>query len=227
MNVSEVMGQLEAVGTAQNRKIYGRHGVKGPQFGVSTANLRAIHKQIKTNHALALQLWVTGNYDARLLATLIADPKQADSALLDAWAADLDCYGVTDAFSGYAVRTAYVRAKAEAWTQVEDEWRGRAGWQLLGHVAKHDITLPDSYFLNYLTQIEARIHTAKNRIRDAMNSALINIATRNAALESPAVEAAKRIGKVDVDHGETSCETPDAIEYIGRVKAHAAKKQKA
>ena len=33
------------------------------------------------------------------------------------------------------------------------------------------------------------------------------------------VGAAMRIGKVGVDHGETGCKTPDAIEHIERVKA--------
>ncbi len=28
------------------------------------------------------------------------------------------------------------------------------------------------------------------------------------------LEAATRIGKVDVDHGQTSCKTPDAVPYI-------------
>lgn len=228
MDYSEVMERLEAVGTAQNRKIYGRHGVKGQLFGVSMAELKVLHKKIKVDHALALALWESGNYDARYLATFIADPKQADPALLDRWVADVDNYGITDAFVGFAARTAHIRAKAEAWTPVEEEWRGRAGWHLLSHLAAHDTSLPDGYFLAYLPQIEARIHTAKNRIRDAMNMAVINIAVRNPALEAAAIATAKRIGKIDVDHGETSCETPDAIAYIGKIKARAAqKKQKA
>jgi hypothetical protein len=34
------------------------------------------------------------------------------------------------------------------------------------------------------------------------------------ALRQKALEAAKRIGKVDVDHGGTNCTTPDAGPYI-------------
>ena len=29
-----------------------------------------------------------------------------------------------------------------------------------------------------------------------------------------AIETARRIGKVQVDHGETNCKTPDAVPYI-------------
>jgi hypothetical protein len=52
-----------------------------------------------------------------------------------------------------------------------------------------------------------------------MNGALIAIGLRNPRLEKKAVAAAKRIGKVEVDHGETSCETPDAAAYIAKAKA--------
>ena len=52
-----------------------------------------------------------------------------------------------------------------------------------------------------------------------MNSALISIGVRNSKLERKALAAAKRIGKVEVDHGETSCKTPDATAYIKKTVA--------
>ena len=78
----------------------------------------------------------------------------------------------------------------------------------------NDEGLPDSYFEDYLEIIARDIHTRKNMVRDAMNSALIAIGIRNPVLEKKAIAAAKKIGKVEVDHGETSCKTPDAAAYI-------------
>ena len=49
-----------------------------------------------------------------------------------------------------------------------------------------------------------------------MNSALIAIGIRNEDLERKAIEMAREIGKVQVDHGATSCKTPDAEPYIKR-----------
>ena len=60
-----------------------------------------------------------------------------------------------------------------------------------------------------------------------MNNALINIGVRNPKLERKATATAKRIGKVEVDHGETSCKTPDVVDYLAKAKAHAKKKGKA
>ena len=224
MDLQEALGQLEEFGTAQNRKIYGRHGVNQNQFGVSFANQNKLAKAIKRDHSLALDLWANGNHDARVLATMVADPAQADDGLLEAWAADLDSYVITDAFSGFVGKTALAQAKSEQWINSDQEWPGRAGWHLVAHQAMKVQDLPDSYFADRLAAIESAIHNRKNRIRDAMNNALIAIGIRNEALEELAQAAAARIGKVDVDHGETGCKTPDAAEYIRRTLARREQK---
>ena len=227
MDCQAVMQELESLGTAQNRKIYRRHGVGDNLFGVSYANQNKLAKSIKRNHRLAQELWATGNHDARVLAALIADPSQADASLLDSWANDLDNYVVTDTFSGFVGKTALAFDKAEQWTRSEAEWAGRAGWHLVAHLALKDPDLPDAYFTAHLATVEREIHTRKNRVRDAMNNALIAIGIRNDALEEQALAAAARIGKVEVDHGETGCKTPDAAPYIRRTLARRQQKAQA
>jgi len=214
MSFEEVMQALKAAGTEQNRKIYARHGVTHELYGVSFAELGKLKKKIKVDHALAQALWATGVHDARILAAMVADPAQADEAMLDEWAADLGNYVITDAFADYVFQTLLARQKMEAWIHSDDEWAGQGCWRLVAKFAMQDSTLPDAYFETCLAQIEAEIHTRKNRVRDAMNSALIAIGIRNALLQAEALEAAGKIGKVVVDHGQTGCKTPDAAVYI-------------
>jgi 3-methyladenine DNA glycosylase AlkD len=225
MSGEEVLRRLESLGTAQNRKIYRRHGAGEKLFGVSFANLEKLKKEIKVDHELAQQLWASGNHDARVLAAMIADPAATGLQLLNAWKRDLDGYIVTDIFSGFVEKTAHARKRMELWTRSKEELTGRAGWLLLARIARNDESLPDSYFLPYLETIERTIHTSKNRVRDAMNSALIAIGIRSSALEKKAIAAARRIGKVEVDHGETGCKTPDAEAYI--LKALQRKRSRA
>lgn len=106
----------------------------------------------------------------------------------------------------------------EKWTKSADEYVGQAGWNLLAHLAMEDQDLPESYFEKYLGVIAQKIHQSKNRVRHAMNGALIAIGIRNAALEKTALAAAAKIGKVDVDRGETNCKTPDAAAYIHKTR---------
>ena len=208
MTFDDVMKELETMGTEQNRKVYRRHGVGENMFGVSYANLGALKKRIKRDQALAQALWASGNHDARVLATMVADPAQLGEAELETWAGDLDCYVLVDNFVGMAFRSPAARACMERWIRSDDEWIGRAGWNMLGQFAMHDPVLPDEFFTPYLHEIEVDIHTRKNRIRAAMNNTLIAIGIRSMHLEALAVAAAQRIGRVFVDHGETGCKTP-------------------
>lgn len=231
MNYREVMSELEKMGTEQNRKIYARHAMldkidPAKLYGVSYANLGKLQKKIKVDHDLALELWDSGNHDARILATLIADPEKLDDETAEAWVNDLGNYIITDAFTEVIARSSMVQRKMEEWTKSKEEFVGQCGWGLLGRVSHRNPDLPDSYFEDYLETIETNIHKSKNRVRHSMNGALISIALRNPRLEKMAVAAVKRIGKVEVDHGDTSCKTPDALEYIEKAKAYRAKKGK-
>ena len=49
MNYTETMAELKKTGTAQNIKIYKRHGAVGNMFGVSFANLGKLKKKIKVD----------------------------------------------------------------------------------------------------------------------------------------------------------------------------------
>lgn len=220
MPLHDALSELEQQGTAQNRKVFARHGVGENQYGVSFAALNALAKRIGRDHALALELWRTGNHDARMLAARVADPAQMDAALLDAWINDLDNYVITDEFSDAARNAPAAREKMTAWMHSEREWVGRAGWRLLAHQAMNAADLPDAYFSGLLPVIEQQIHTAPNRMRDAMNSALIAIGIRSEALREAALASAARIGKVVVDHGQTNCKTPDAAGYIAKTLEH-------
>ena len=219
----EILAELESLGTAQNRKVYARHGVGEPMFGVSYAGLGELKKKIKVDQPLAEALWESGNHDARVLATMIADPREVRSGQLDAWGRDLDNYVVTDAFASLAARTKFARTKFARWSRSRDEWLGQAGWLLLVTLARTDEDLPDSFFETQLETIEAEVHRRKNRVRYAMNSALIAIGARNAELRSRAVAAAERIGEVEVDHGETGCKTPQAAAYIEKMWARRSR----
>jgi len=225
MTLQEAMQALEAMGAEQNRKIYKRHGAGDNLLGVSFANLNKLQKTIRRDHALAQQLWKTGNIDARTLATMVADPARATEKEIESWIRDVRYYMLANLLSGFIGKTSFCRKKMEAWIASDEEYRGQAGWNLLGFAAmQEDSGLSDAFFEKALQAIEKRIHGAKNRARHAMNGALIAIGMRNPKLEKLALGAAARIGKVEVDHGETSCVTPDAAAYI--LKAAAWKRKR-
>lgn len=217
MDVAEALARLEAAGTEQNRRIYRRHGVRDPLFGVSFAVQNRLAKEAKRDAALAEGLWATGNSDARILACMVADPAAATEAGLDAWLAEIDSYGLVDVFVGsLAANVPGVRARADRWSASERDWTAQAGWDLYGQLALHDPELEEAVFVALLARIEAGIAGAGNRTRHSMNGALIAIGLRNPGLRAAAEGVAGRIGPVVVDHGRTGCVTPAAIPYMTR-----------
>ncbi|MDR0167719.1 DNA alkylation repair protein [Bacillus paranthracis] len=225
MLLEEVMQQLEEYGTEQNRKTYKNHEAKEPLFGVSFANLKLLKKKIKKDHDLAISLWETKNMDAMTLATMILDPKKVTTELLNKWVQEVDYYCLMDVLMTAICTSPIAIERMEDWTKSDDEWIGRAGWSLLANIAIKNKTLQDDFFSPYLEEIKVNIHNEKNRKKEAMNSALIAIGIRNEDLERKAIEIAREIGKVHVDHGATSCKTPDAESYIKKARERAAKKK--
>lgn len=213
MQLDEALGALEAAGSAQCRKIYARHGVAGEQFGVSYGALNKLAKQIRRDHDLAVRLWDTGNHDARVLATMIADPAAIAAAQLDAWAKSCDNYIVTDALSKFVASTPHASAKATKWSKSKTEYLSAAGWNLVAAVARDD-ALDGAWFAAFLSIVERDVHKRPNRTRHSMVSALCAIGIARAALRDEVFRVARAIGPVEVDHGETSCKTPDPIPYI-------------
>ncbi len=224
MTLKQAMAALKKGGTAQNRKIYGRHGVSGKMFGVSYAEQKKLAKTAGRDHELAVGLWTTGNHDARILACMVADPASFSSRELDTMARELDNYVLTDSLAGVVARGPHALKKFTAWKNRKDEFVSAAAWNVLGRLAANDNDLTDQFCGEQIDLIARGIHLRPNRTRHSMNMALIGLGVRNSPLEKKARAAAKMIGKVEVDHGQTSCQTPDAAGYITKTLAYRKKK---
>lgn len=223
MDYATVMDQLEKSGSEQTCKTYRRHGVKDPMFGVSFAVYGKMQKAIKQDDALARRLWATGNHDARMLGLMVADPALAKLEDLKKWADGLDNYVLTGQFAKYAGQSPHAAALFKLWKDEKHEWKSSVAWLIAGMLAASP-DMPGTDAGKLLTEIEKKIHKAPNRTRYEMNGAVIAVGTRGDALAKAAVATAKRIGTVEVDHGETGCKTPDAASYIQKVLDYQAAK---
>jgi 3-methyladenine DNA glycosylase AlkD len=215
MNTDEVLAALRKLGKPQTAAIYRRHGSGEQVFGVLTSEIAKLQKRIKVNHALAMELWRTGNAEARVLALQVADPEKltrsdADGLVKDGPVRFIGCY-----LSGLLARSPIAEETMRAWMKSPDELHREMGYGILGVRLRDDPdSVSDADAETVLATIEKEIHRSPNWARYAMNGALISIGVFKPALRGKAIEAARRIGKVDVDHGQTSCKTPDAVHYI-------------
>ncbi|NPA38968.1 MAG: DNA alkylation repair protein, partial [Thermodesulfobacteria bacterium] len=65
-------------------------------LGIPKSILRKIAKKIGKNQALAEKLWETEIHEARILATLIAEPEKVSENLMERWIRDVDNWDLCD-----------------------------------------------------------------------------------------------------------------------------------
>lgn len=218
-----VLAELPKLGKESYKQTMLVHGAKEPIHGVAISELKKIQKRAGgTNHALALELWDSGVYDAMYLAGLLADDKQMKPKDLQRWLSTAR----SPMLAEYSVP--WVAGGSEhgwdvglKWIDSKDEIAAAAGWNTLAGVVAitpdEDLDLPALKKL--LARVEKQIHTAPNRVRYTMNSFVIALGSYVKSMTAEAIAAGKRIGVVEVDMGGTACKVPGAVEYIGKVKA--------
>lgn len=217
MTAKEVLATLRKLGKPQTAAIYKRFESGDDVFGTLTSEISKLRKKIGVNRDLSKELWQTGNAEARILALLVADPARVTRADADAWLADgpvrfLGCY-----LADLVARTPVAEATMREWMKSRDEHTREMGYGILSSRLRADPgSLSDAEAERALATIEKEIHRSPNWARYAMNAAVIAIGTSKPALRERAIETARRIGKVDVDHGETCCKTPDALVALTR-----------
>lgn len=222
MTKTQVLKELKKLGSDRTKSVYKNHGAEGELFGVKMGALKELKKKVKQDHKLALQLWDTGNIDARNFATLIADPAAFSKSELDKWAADSGFYWVSDNFSSnIAYKSEHALSRMEKWIKSRKEFVKRSGFSLLSLFARKDKnSISDAGYREYIDLITAQINKAPNRAKETMNNALICIGLRSPALKKAALDAARKIGTVEIDHGDTECKTNDAVAYLDRKKVN-------
>lgn len=219
--VDQVMTALKKKGNAQTRKIYTNHGAPENMFGVKVGDLKPIAKKIKDNQQLALELYDTGNSDAMYLAGMVADGSVMTKTQLNRWAKEATWYMVSEySVPGVAHMHSDAASIARKWIRSKKPHVAAAGWSTyVGVMAtREDDELDMDEITELLGQVESQIESAANRVRYTMNGFVIGVGTYVKPLLRLAKATAKKIGKVEVDMGGTSCKVPLATDYIAKIE---------
>ncbi len=194
-DVAEVLAEIAAQGSEADRAGMARYGIKvDDAWGVPVTELRRMAKRLGRDHELALELWQTGNHEARLLAAFVDEPTRVDEEQMERWAADFDSWDLcdevtTDLFD----QTPFAWTKAVEWAGRPEEFVKRGGFALMAGLAVHDKAAGDDAFLGLLPLVEREAFDERNFVKKAVNWALRNIGKRNLACNAAAVACAQRI----------------------------------
>jgi 3-methyladenine DNA glycosylase AlkD len=167
-------------------------------YGVPMRDIKALGKTLGRNHALALALWDTGVYEARMLASFVGDPEQLTPAQMDRWCKDFDNWAFCDALSfNLFDRSPHAWKKVKQWSSRKKEFEKRTAFALLWSLSLHDKSAPDERFLEGLALIEREATDERNFVKKAVNMALRAVGRRNRALRVAATAVARRLAASD------------------------------
>lgn len=221
--VDTVIASLKKKGNEKARAIYARHGMPADRvLGVSMADLKAIAKTIKGQQALACRLYETGIVDAMYLAGMVADGSKMAKKELQAWAEGAAGMQMISEYTvpWVTVESAYARDLATEWVKSNEEHIASSGWCTYSGLAatKADIALDLDELAKLLRVAVSEIEGAPNRTRYTMNGFVIAVGSYVKPLLEQAKAAAKEMGAVSVDMGDTACKVPLASASIEKVE---------
>ncbi|WP_088070971.1 DNA alkylation repair protein [Gottfriedia luciferensis] len=222
MTLEEIMKTLEEMGTEQTKKTFLRHGAQEPFFGVKIGDLKKLVKFVKKDQELALALYSTGNSDAMYLAGLSINPKLMTKEQLQKWAREVQWYMIAESIVGaVAAESQFAIELARDWIKSDVELIEDCGWSTYSHYLSiaPDEEIDKEEVRTLLNYVENNIHLSKNRVRYTMNGFVISVGSFVPSLTVEAMMVGQKIGKVNVEVGNTACKVPLVTDYIEKVEA--------
>lgn len=167
-------------------------------YGVSTPTLRQLAKETGKDHDLAQELWSSGVYEARILASLIDEPGKVTELQMERWAHDFNSWSLCDlCCANLFDKTDYAYQKAVEWSARDEEYVKRAGFVLMAALAVHDKKAEDAEFVQFLPILKRESVDTRNFVKKAVNWALRQIGKRNSTLNTRALETANEIQGIE------------------------------
>jgi 3-methyladenine DNA glycosylase AlkD len=203
---NDILRRLRAAGTAENVAGMARYGIRPAKaYGVATPVIRSIARELGRDirddvrkMELASALWSANVLEARMLATMIADPLQIAEEEVERWVREFDCWSVCDSACICLLwKTPFAWRKVREWSRREPEFERRAAFALLAGLAVHDKQATDKQFRAALRLISKAAGDERNFVKKAVNWALRQIGKRNPALREAAIEVAELLSATD------------------------------
>ena len=221
MRTTDVLSMLASNenerGIAHWQKLEAESGLTS--HGIGLTQLRKLAKQIGRNRDLALELWETDVYDAKVIALLIDDPKAITREQAERQVEDVHIGILAHVFSSCdatLARAPFVVGLADEWVRSDDSMRRRCGYGLLYEISKlTPKKAPDeAYFLDHVARIADTIDGESSDVRLAMGNALMGIGKRSAALNAAALRVARATGPIEFESASGDCEPFDVVKHL-------------
>ncbi|HEU4781350.1 MAG TPA: DNA alkylation repair protein [Steroidobacteraceae bacterium] len=163
-------------------------------LGVLMRDIQQLAKLLGRDHALALALWKTDVYEARMLCAYVDEPDRVTAAQMETQARGFDNWAICDTLCfALWVRTPHAFAKIKKWANHKDEYVKRASFALLASMALKHKESTDADYLRCLPLIEKAARDERNFVKKGVSWALRGVGRRNRKLNRASLTIAKKL----------------------------------
>ena len=177
MNCLEVIEELKTRASEKYKVNVVRMGIPEQySIGVSTAEVRSLAKKIQKSNELALELWITGYHEAKLLAVLLMNPKEMTKDAVEQLIGDVISWDLCDHLcKSLLIKMECRNALLEGWITSSQTYRKRAAFTLIASSVLHDKKLTDEILDHYLELIAQYSDDEREHVKKAASWALREI----------------------------------------------------
>jgi len=194
--------------------------------GTKMGDIKKVGGEIKKDHALAMELWSTGDFQARLLATLIFDKKLLTQAIIDQLAADLTTHELAERnnisewlLANQLLKDAKLTALVESWEKNPSPTLRRLFWY---HQARlrwtgQALKKPPANSAALVATLEKSMAREVPEVQWTMNFCACWIALHEDALRPRCLKLGEKLGLYKDDMVSRNC-TPAYLPEFLRVE---------
>ncbi|XOV93262.1 MAG: DNA alkylation repair protein [Bacteroidota bacterium] len=191
---AEVISKLKAIANPDYTSVVARFGIPTEQvIGIKSPEIKKISRSIGVNHSLAIKLWNTPIHEARILATLIADPTALDIQQAEQWAQVIYSWDLCDSICRVFYQMDEAYEIATRWTIKKEEFVKRAAFVTMVMLTIHAKKLPDEKIASFFPYIIKEAWDNRNFVKKSVNWALRQIGKRSLELNKQAIVVAHEI----------------------------------
>lgn len=185
--------------TSQIKKRKEKFGIEARNgLGLTQKQLNEIIKGIRKDKELALALYQTSIYEARLLSAKLYPPKALTEKQAEVFVNDIENWEICDTYSmKLFAHSKLAPILIDKWSKRENEFVKRAAFATLAGLTLADKKSDNSAFIPYFKLIEEAATDERLYVKKAVNWALRSLGKRNVDLKSKAINLAEKLIKLD------------------------------
>ena len=163
-------------------------------LGIYQKDLKELSNEIVKDNQLAVDLFDTGIYEARLICSRIFNPKDLTTDLMEKWVITFENWEIVDSFCmALFAHSSLAYPKAMEWSLREREFEKRSGFAIMAAYCMANKQAENEEYLDFLERIETESCDDRIYVKKAANWALRNIGKRNPDLKKSAISSSRKI----------------------------------